>query len=292
MTNRRPIPIVELDWIKSFAGEIPSLDYVLPGLLAGTTGAIVAQSSTGKSFFALGLAIAITTKDMLGYGINPENACVTYITAEDPIEILQHRAMSLGLHLTRDERERVPTYVKVVTLHGHRPQILDSNARRVEVWIKWLKDQAYGCRLLILDTIRKFHTADENLSGPMTILTQILDEIASQTGCAVVFLHHTSKAATLNGQGGDQGASRGSSALTDNIRWQINLSKMTADQASRNGVDDDQRHNYVKVIGSKLNYGPGHDEIWLKRSQGGVLVAADLGTKKKNIKIRQLYEPK
>ena len=98
----------------------------------------------------------------------------------------------------------------------------------------------------------------------MTHLIQILDEISSETGCAILFLHHVNKLATISGQGGNQAASRGSSALVDNIRYQINLSIMTEKEAEKMGVEDTARHEFVKLESSKQNYAK-NTGYWLKK---------------------------
>lgn len=41
-----------------------------------------------------------------------------------------------------------------------------------------MKRVASGKRMMVLDTLRKFHQGEENDSGHMTLLTQILDESA------------------------------------------------------------------------------------------------------------------
>lgn len=42
-----------LDIMAAFTNEPPELDFIWPGFLAGTVGALVAPGATGKSFFAL-----------------------------------------------------------------------------------------------------------------------------------------------------------------------------------------------------------------------------------------------
>ena len=46
-----------LDIMAAFTNEPPELDFIWPGFLAGTVGALVAPGATGKSFFALEAAM-------------------------------------------------------------------------------------------------------------------------------------------------------------------------------------------------------------------------------------------
>jgi RecA-family ATPase len=91
---------------------------------------------------------------------------------------------------------------------------------------------------------------------------------------AVVFVHHTSKAATLNGFSDQQSAGRGSSALTDGVRWQCNLAGMSAEEAASKGLENDRRF-LVRLEISKANYIPPFPTTWLRRLRGGVLTKVD-----------------
>lgn len=64
-----------------------------------------------------------------------------------------------------------------------------------------------GCSLIIFDTLRSMHSAEENESGPMEAILQRLKWIRSKTGATVMLLHHDSK----NGEG--LNSSRGSTAI-------------------------------------------------------------------------------
>ena len=86
----------------------------------------------------------------------------------------------------------------------------------------------------------------------------------------------------MAGQGDVQQASRGSSVLTDNIRWQSYMAGMTPDEAKLYGVENDQRGYFVRFGISKQNYGTPFDERWFRRREGGVLRPASLETTKKS----------
>ena len=110
----------------------------------------------------------------------------------------------------------------------------------------------------------------------MAGLLSQLERIVRLTGCTILFLHHSSKAAAMQGQGDVQQASRGSSVLVDNIRWQSYMATMNRDEATKYGVDEDRRSFFVRWGVSKQNYGKPIAECWLQRHEGGVLLPASL----------------
>lgn len=86
----------------------------------------------------------------------------------------------------------------------------------------------------------------------------------------------------MMGAGDQQQASRGSSVLVDNIRWQSYLSSMTSAEAEEWGVDDDQRRFFVRFGVSKANYGAPFADRWFRRHDGGVLKPAVLERQRKS----------
>jgi len=143
-----------------------------------------------------------------------------------------------------------------------------------------LSKRSEGQRIIIIDTMRRFHSADENSSSAMATLIAVLEEIAHKTGAAVLFLHHTNKAA-LGGDGDNQGASRGSSVLVDNARYVLNASVMPKPlgrgENRHNGqlISENARKYYLRLNDSKINNAAKNDETWLFRRPGGVLIKAN-----------------
>ena len=263
--------------LEAFDNEPPALDFVLPGLLAGTVGALVSPGGTGKSMLAIELAILVAScLDISGFAGNQKFARgdVVYLAAEDPAIAIQHRLHAIGKHIKDDDvRMHLHEGLIIEPLIGTQPDIFNDD------WFNFIKSVATGKRLLILDTLRRFHSLDENDSGAMAQMLSKLEAISTATGCAIIFLHHASKAAALNGQGDMQQASRGSSVLVDNVRWQMYLAGMSKEEANKNGVDDEMRGFWVKCGISKQNYGQPMPEKWLRRVEGGVLIEGHLSAK-------------
>jgi len=253
-----------------FAREIVASDFVLPGFVAGTLGALIAPGGTGKSMLAMELAALVAGASVMGDEW-PEMPLgeVLILAVEDPENELYNRWGHLGSHLDPQKRQACQR-VRVVPMLGQRFDIMNDDHFQA------LLENCRGKRLLILDTMRRIHTLDENDGGAMALVIGRLEEIAATTGCAILFLHHVNKSATLNGQGDVQQASRGSSVLVDNIRFQMFMVGMTGKEAQTHEVAEELRGQFVRVGASKLNYGPNIGDIWLHRTDGGLLLPAVL----------------
>lgn len=270
----------QLDIIGAFNTAPPPQDFVLPGFLAGSVGALVAPGSTGKSMLALQLACAVASDspkaNTTGLNINAHGP-VLYLNLEDPPTEVQRRLHSLGQHFDQDTRESVAESLRMVPCMG-----LPTDVMNTKFFEKELVPAAAGCRLVILDTLSRAHSCDENDNGAMARVVARLEQLVRSTGAAVLYLHHTSKAATLNGQGGLAQAARGASALIDNARWCGNLMKMTSDEAAKlresSGlkIGEERRGFFVRYEIGKQNYGQVENSRWYERGAGGILRPVNL----------------
>lgn len=262
------VPLVDV-----FEVEPPPLDQVINGLVAGTVGSIIGSGGTGKGFFVLSvLADLATGRNFCGLDINElsDNQSACLITLEDPKAILQHRLYNLGSLLDAGDRIKFQRKIHIESMSGGITHLIDSNGNVNQMLLVQMAKALTGYRLVILDTLRRFHAGNENDSGHMSTLISCFEVIAEHTGAAILFLHHTNKTSTLTGAS-DQSSSRGASAITDNIRCQFNLTKMTEEDAEQYGILGDNRNKYVSIINSKTNYSESKSKIWLKRGMGGVL---------------------
>lgn len=259
-----------LDIRKSFSEEPRPLDLVLPGMIAGTVGALVAQGGAGKSWLALEIAFAVAGgPDILQLGV-PATGPVLYLPAEDPSLAIEHRLFA-ARDAVSGSVDRLADNLEIVPLMGRAVDIL------VPAWAAAIERMAIGKRLVVIDTLRRFHSGDENSAGEMARLLGAMEGICERTGTSVLFLHHTAKGATLNGAGDAQQASRGSSVLVDNVRGgQFNLLGMTEADARAFGVDPDTRRSFVRLVQAKANFGPGMTDRWYRRTEGGLLVPAGI----------------
>ena len=269
----------------------PKLDHVLPGLLLGTVGMVAGPGGIGKTTLELQIAVALATGTPLPWGLTQSSdaldahppAKVVLVTPEESEAVLAHKLHALAKSLLRPVCEGgtgLPPSVflerlaKNLTLFGEHDAgsalLLDARGR-VSPSARGLLRAARGARLVILDPLRQFHAGEENDSGAMNRAVVLLRALAKRSGAAVVVAHHTSRAAAHMGFGDTAGASRGSTALPDGIRWQLNLSQPTREWAKAHGLDASQRHEHLLLDISKANYSSRPATLVLRRASGGLL---------------------
>jgi len=252
--------------------EPAELDFVLPGLLAGTVGMLVSAGATGKTMLAHQLAVLVACGlDTLHLEGRFELGRVVYLTAEDPAPVLHRRLHAIGQHITNaQQRQLLQQNFQIGDLIGRGADLLDQS------WLTSFKRLVTGARLVVFDTTRRFHAGDENDSGEMAQLLSALERLCREAGTTILCLHHTSKSGAREGAA-EQQAARGSSVLTDNARLQINLAGMTEAEAKTFQVDEAMRRSFVRLIYPKVNYAAAPADRWLRRGPGGVLTPAHLG---------------
>ncbi|KCU98762.1 helicase RepA family protein, partial [Pseudomonas syringae] len=212
-------------------------------------------------------------------GLAPTKAGrVVYYAGEDPEPALIGRIHSIGKHLGQEARETIVENLMVMPIMGKLMDVM-KNRQRAEI-IQYCE----GARLIVLDTLSRIHTLDENSNGEMARLVATLEQIAAITGASVLYLHHVSKGSARDGQTDQQQASRGASALVDNVRWCGFIAKMTDKEAEirsdrafdRQPIGEDRRGLFVRFGVSKQNYARASKERWYMQHGGGVLLPVDL----------------
>ncbi|CAN7186577.1 helicase RepA family protein [Phenylobacterium sp. LjRoot225] len=270
-----------IDLRAAFENEPPVLDFIWPGFLAGTVGALVAPGATGKSFWALEAAMSVACSVAGGdlVGLAPAHTGrVVYLAGEDPSPALVCRVHAIGQHLSQQAREAIAENLTVEPIMGKRPNVMDDRhlARIIEF--------CTGARLIVLDTLSRIHALDENSNGDMAQLVATLEHVAASTGASVLYLHHVSKGSAREGQTDQQQAARGASALIDNARWCGFVAKMNEEEArrlsdrsyDREPIGNDRRGYFVRFGISKQNYDCIPIDRWYSRHGGGVLLPVEL----------------
>lgn len=264
-------PIVSLPEPISFSRaantQPQELDFILPGFIPGTVGGLVSPGGTGKSFFALQLACAVAggeSANILGIPVTGQGH-VLYLAAEDPPEVLHHRLNSIAKNY--DEL--------TISVIDERVSIIPVLASGVDVilpeWSEVIVSQGKGSRLIVLDTLSRLHSLDENKTGEAKAVMRRLEFIAKETGAGLLYLHHISKSAALSGAGDAQQAARGSSAFVDDARYCSFLKGMTDTEAEEYEIEDSRKSFYVRWNTNKQNYATPEPDRWFEKTEGGVL---------------------
>lgn len=274
------------DLANAFAHGVPEQDMVLPGLLRGVVGALIAPGSTGKSWLALqaAMAVACGSADILGIK-PPKTGKVLYMAGEDPETEILRRVHSLGAHFDAATRQGVVDNLRVISTMGRGfnimnqetlDRLVDDTVLPIDEIMDTMDDsEIFDHRLIIFDTLSRIHQLDENSNGDMGRLLAKLEELAYRTRAAVLYLHHVNKGSAREGQTDQQHAARGASLLIDNVRWSAFVAKMTPDEAAARRVSDERRPFYIRYGVSKQSYSIPIQDVWLKRVEGGVLLPAD-----------------
>ena len=263
----------DFEWIdidQAITEKDPPMDFVIPGLLAGTVGALIAPGGTGKTMFALETAVTIACGlDMLGFAQLDSHwkatpAKVVYLSSEDPDIILRTRLKTIAKCLRRKEINLLKKNLLISSVTSRLIDLSrDADFRNIE-------SAAKDARLLVLDTFRRFHRLDENSAGDMTEIIARLELLCKNTGTSVLFLHHTSKSGALSENGALSQAGRGSSVLTDNIRLQLNLCRLP-DSPQKNKGRAELPESLVQLVYSKANYSACFAPQTYTRSSNGLL---------------------
>jgi RecA-family ATPase len=281
-----------LDILKALETPPPIPDFVLPGLPTGAVGAIVAPGATGKTLFLLQVCAAVATGTPVLGGLFEASlettvpAKVVLIVAEETMDVMHTRLHAAVAQLLAQApglpqaeklqlRNLLAEHLHVYPLAGTFRMLLDGRDPSGQDGMAALSRLSEGSRLVVIDPLRQFHTGDENDSWEMTLLLQNLQVVASAGPRAVLVAHHTNKAATLSGQGERAGASRGSAAFTDAVRWQLNLSALDDGLAADYGISPSELRHHVRADMSKANYLPPQAPVVLRREAGGAFMKLD-----------------
>lgn len=252
-----------------FRATLGEPDMVLPGLVKGTVGGLISPGGVGKSFWALGAALSVASPAggaLMGFDVMPGR--VVFLSAEDDEYAFGRRLQAYGaVHPKLAKRALGLTYYNCL---GRNLDVCD------DATLDALCEAGQGARLVVLDTLSRFHSLDENVARDMKLLISRLEQVAQLTGAALMYLHHTSKASVTGGQGAAQQAARGSSVLVDNARWAAFLEPMSEAQARAHDLSAADRELYVRWNVSKQNYGPAMSDYWYRRDTGGALVPVRL----------------
>lgn len=255
-----------IDLFQIFNNPPPKLEFILPGFLNGTVGSIVSMGGLGKTMFTLQLAIQKSCQHIWFDFIKNENEeKILYLSAEDHEIVLKSRIYNICKDLPYFQLEKISKNFHLINpLIGKCPNLLNKE------WYGKIKKICEGFSLVIFDTLRRFHDGDENSSSEMNYLISLLEGIASDLNCCVLFLHHVNKGLSSNTE--NQQSTRGSSVLVDNIRWQAYLSHLNSDELDHYKIDNNEKKFFVKFGISKCNYGEPFKDIILKRTDHGLLL--------------------
>lgn len=152
--------------------------------LVGAAGILGGAPKTGKSFFALELAVAVASATAAaGRFVVATPGPVLLCAAEDPPAVVVQRLAALA---AARAHPLATLPVAVIVEPGVR---LPDGLPRLAATVAQVAP-----RLLILDPLIRLHRADENSAADMAGVLDGLRGLARATECAILLVHHTRKA--------------------------------------------------------------------------------------------------
>ncbi|MCX7143774.1 MAG: AAA family ATPase [Proteobacteria bacterium] len=277
-------------------------------LLSGKVGAIVAPGGTGKSQFLLQLGVSVASGiPFLGLWEVPNPGGVLILLAEDDEEEIHFRLHNIHRQIVEQhpncpdlsKRIEANLYIKsmvaehnLMTVAGNKGEVQSTGyAQRVVLTAKGIAN----LELVVVDPASRFRGGVENSAEDVTRFIEELEFIKKHTGATILVAHHANKwSAGPNSSAADtsQSASRGSSAFSDGVRWQMNLAGITKVDANNLGIAEERRHYYLGAVVVKNNYGPPSEPILLERKEGGYLAKANLKALERSTELDLLVQVK
>jgi hypothetical protein len=250
----------ELGVVDAFDFEesaIPPRPWLVPGaLLSGYTHILAAPGGSGKSLFTLQFAIVLATGQQWGKFIPRRKARSLIINVEDDFDEQRRRLAAAARVMNVDPHDLRGMIYLVDASHGvmvagkdpHKGAlVMMPVANKLRTFV-----QENKIDVLWADPFTETFDGDENDNSQVKWAMQIWrDEIARPTKAAVYLVHHTTKYAS-NGAG-DVNVIRGASAIVNSARIAATLMPMTSEEAAKIGVDDDERHWFIRYDDAKAN---------------------------------------
>lgn len=257
--------------------DIPDYEFSFYGFKRGTIGVISAPGSTGKGYLVLQSLITLASHNLNDHVfIKSCNKSVGYLSLEDDNDVIDTRIQSYckSTYLDDSNLNAIDVNLEIKTGYGDDYIVYDPRGTLEDSKVianrKRLTDFCTNKELVVIDTLSKFNAGDENSNADMAQLLVQLEHITQKTNCSILIVHHSSKAATLNGQSDNQASTRGASSLIDNARYQITMQTMTKKEAAELKINDDYKM-YVHVNFPKVNYVIPQASLWYERDENGIL---------------------
>lgn len=244
------------DWYArdKFIGVPPERQWLVDGLIPrGTPGVFAAVGDSGKSFLALRLANVVgshpaprnaadgpvgvsDTPRFFGQPITGRGTAV-FLTGEDDAAEVHRRLDAIDPSgAWKSEQSRL--IVLPLLSSGGARALIASGKHGPEFTPAWheLRDQLEALpdlALVVLDPLTLFVGGDTNDNALGAALMGELNRLASNTGAAVMMIHHFAKAGSgkITGLSDARNAVLGASAWVNNGRWTLVLWEAAPDEA-------------------------------------------------------------
>jgi len=182
-------------------------------ILENTIGMICAPPKKLKSIFTQELAIACSSdKEGLFLGKFKTRPCKVIIIDKENTFNKIHKRLD---KLTRTDEVKDLNLWVIKNSSDHNLLFYNKESANQDNETTYLIKQLKPIKpdILILDSLIRFHTSEENSSTEMSKVYNVLDRIRTELNCTIICIHHTNKL----------GKSRGSSDLQAMVDWQYRI---------------------------------------------------------------------
>jgi RecA-family ATPase len=226
----------------------------------------VALGAGGKTSSVMAMAAHIASgKTLLDQALKQRRVTMFFVE-EEQLE-LNRKFSAIVQEWTDAERREAQKNLRLVSLTNHDPRITHMEGRGIveAPFVDQIIELTvpFGAELIVCDHLQGFTSGDLNNSDTATVLARAANRIVSQTGAAVVFTAHTSKA-NIRAEAVEVGFVTGSLAFENAARQVTGIIRMPDSDAKRWGLEAtcDQ---YIKVQMPKNSYGPANQIAYLKK---------------------------
>lgn len=233
--------------------------------LRGTVTTVIAPGGTGKSALMVAAALSLATgRQLLGKSVWGGTQRVLLWNLEDDRDELTRQIVACSLHHGVSDRDYEGRFfvndaaMPLCTATKGRDG-LTIHQSVIDALIAAIR--AEGVDVLIVDPLVSSHRAEENDNGQIDVIAKLWAMIARETGCCIVLVHHSRK---LGGQQVDAESARGASALGNAARSVLVLNRMDPREATRFGIREEDRRNYIRVSNDKSNRAPAGQADWFR----------------------------
>ena len=256
--------------VNELLDEPPAMQFVAaPYLPAGCAAIITGPGGSNKTGVMAVMSIAVCTGRPL-FGSATMQGSVFYVSAEDRRQVFQRHMWANTRTLDEQQRQDVAAnfHIKDVVGLGFKLTRHIEGQTCVADDIGALIDYAKSIpnlRLICLDTLSRLNGGDEN-NEDLARIVEAMERIARGTGAAVLIAHHTGKA-QMRDDTNDQYSSRGGSALSDNARSAMNLTRVRKESknAPINATAEIAEGRLLCLSHVKSNYAPTAADVFLER---------------------------
>jgi RecA-family ATPase len=218
---------------------------------------LASAGGIGKTSLQIVEALAIVTgRQLLGEEVK-ERTNVWIVNLEDPLEEIQRRVLAAMRHygikpaevegrLFVNAGRDFSLKFGIQTREGVLP-----NTKLVEYLCAKIPEKQIGC--VFIDPFVGAHNINENDNMAVNAIVAEIRRVADETKCAIGLVHHIRKG---NGEDASIDSVRGAGSLIGAARAARVVNRMSADDAAKLGIDENEARSIMRVDDGKANLAP------------------------------------